>query len=281
MPSQPRLNRPLRTILIALAAMTTIAVGCQQPQPVANKTTPKSSTADGASGVGVAPDDSSPLQPLPPVSPQIEAFRQSLLQADEVAWRRLDISYLQMKAALSQLAVNELEYQSFVDQLNSSDPDTRANGMSGVAASRSPAALDHLSRALKAERDVFNRTIAVWCIRTFETDPRTPRILTDYLTSCGDLDLGRCLADNGAMVDFRSPFPLAGWEALKGLVVLRGKADMLHGDGWRGFVTRINKTIDPMPLTAVNMDRLRGEPRGGGDARQRELMEEWINEMNE
>jgi hypothetical protein len=215
-----------------------------------------------------------------PLSPPLAAFRDQLRHADAAAWRRLDFNYLQMQAALGQVQIRDLEYPDYVRQLASDDPDQRANGMCGLAAARSAAAIDHLARALRDERDPYNRTIAVWCLRHRAGDRRVVDALTKYLATCRDIDLGRCIAADGQVRDFQSPFPLAGFEAFKGLVELRGKADMLSGAGWDEFVRRLGTHIQPEPLTALNAARLERGPQPGRtdpDANVRK----WLDEMRE
>ncbi len=227
-----------------------------------------------------APAEAEVIAADAPLPADLAAFRARLLAADEIGWRRIDFAYLQMKAALGNLVVRDIEYQTYVDQLKSADPDLRANGMCGVAASKSPAAIDHLARSLRSEPDPYNRTIAVWCLRCQPGADRIGRVLLEFLQTCPDVDLGRVLAADGTVRAFRSPFPAAAFEAFKGLVTLRGKRDMLEGDGWRAFVKRVNTHIDPQPLTAIDLERLRSPrntPRTDPDANVRR----WIEEMRE
>ncbi|MCK6456658.1 MAG: hypothetical protein L6Q92_09045 [Phycisphaerae bacterium] len=215
-------------------------------------------------------------EPLPPA---LAEFRQRLLEADEDRWRMLDMAYLQIAAALAQIRVEGLDYQDFLQQAESRDADIRANGICGLAASRRASAIDHLSRVLKSEPDPYNRTIIVWGLRTFDDKRRVSRCLIDFIDTCRDIDLGRCLGPDGRVQDFSSPFPLAAFEAFKGLVQIEGKAEMLTGGGWTRFVERTRRSVHPEPLTAVDFSRLRGESNPRTDPESR--MRRWIEEMRE
>lgn len=214
------------------------------------------------------------------LSPALAAFRDQLFNADDTQWRQLDMPNLRMRAALGQVVVRDMDYPQYVQQLDNADADIRADGLCGVAASKSRAAVDHLARALRSEPDPYNRTIAVWCLRSFESDRRVADALMRYLTDCRDIDLGRCLAEDGSIQDFRSPFPLAAFEAFKALASIRGKDDMLRGAGWRAFAARAERHVRPEPISVLNLDRLRGQagqPRSDPAANARK----WIDEMRE
>ncbi|MCK6483134.1 MAG: hypothetical protein HUU22_02000 [Phycisphaerae bacterium] len=264
---RPRCRRKNVSYLIALIAAAIAA--CNAP---AHRPAP-----DGDNATAAAPRGNVATSNPPPLSPQLAAFRNELLRADDAAWRRLDMGYHQMKAAVGQIVVAELDVSEFVAQLRSPDPDTRANGLCGLAAARTAAGVDHLIRALYNEPDPYNRTIAVWCLRMFEPDRRVSKALSEFLSACRDIDLGRYLADDGTIRDFKSPFPLAGMEAFKALVALRGRDDMLNGGGWRAFVERVGRHIDPEPITSLNLQRLgarAGAPRTDPD----ENLRRWIEE---
>lgn len=251
--------------LIAVAMITACNAPATRPAPYGDDT------------AASAPHPKETMTNAQSLSPQLAAFREELLRADDAAWRRLDMGYYQMKAAVDQIVVTDLDVSDFVAQLRSPDPDTRANGLCGLAAARTPAGVDHLIRALKSEPDPYNRTLAVWCVRMFEPDRRVTSALTEFLSHCRDIDLGRYLADDGTIRDFKSPFPLAGMEAFKALVALRGRDDMLNGDGWRAFVDRVGRHIDPEPITSLNLQRLgarAGAPRTDPD----ENLRRWIEE---
>lgn len=211
---------------------------------------------------------------------RLREFRDTLLRADDTAWRRLDQNYTALKSVIDQLAVGGMDYQDYVDQLQSGDADTRANGMCGVAASRSPAAADHLTAALTREPDLFNRTIAVWCLRATGRDAQVDRALCDYLDASPDIDFGRYAGEDGKVRQFRSPFPLAAFEAFKALAAIRGRRDMLNGEGWRLFAERAGRHQQLQPLSAIDLERLKGgrsAPRTNPEANARR----WIEEMRE
>src|SRR5262249_3949595 len=119
--------------------------------------------------------------------PQLLGFRDQLRKKTDDEWRRLDASYLQFQAALGKNFVRDLDYPDYLKKLDSTDADSRADGMCGLAASKSPAAVDHLARALQAEPDPWNRTIAVWCLRY--CGHSATQVLTTYLAACRDIDL--------------------------------------------------------------------------------------------
>lgn len=250
---------------------------------------------DDRSRDGVRPDDAArngrqgsagdptlagrPQHSSPPLTPELEAFRTRLLNADDAQMRQLDASYYQFAAALRQAASDPKKDNHPADSLHSSDVDVRANAMCELAARRSPGALESLSRALRDDADPFNRTIAVWCLRSLGSQPAVPAALSDFLDGCRDIDLGRYLADDGTTREFQSPFPLAGFEAFKALLAMRGKAEMLDGDGWRRFVVRCGKRIQPEPITAIDESQRRGSTAPRTDPYER--ARQWIDEMRQ
>src|SRR5262249_52349171 len=152
----------------SLSAFLVIAGGCGRP----------SSSQPAPSGMAAAPQ----------VDPQLLAFREQLRKTTDADWRRLDAGYLQLQAALSKNFVRDIDYPDYLKKLESTNADARADGMCGLAASKSPAAVDHLARALQAESDPWNRTIAVWCLRY--CGHSAAKVLTTYLSGCRDIDLG-------------------------------------------------------------------------------------------
>ncbi|MGB9623293.1 MAG: hypothetical protein ACPMAQ_00385 [Phycisphaerae bacterium] len=192
------------------------------------------------------------------MSPELAQFRK---EAEETPPARLDGAYLYFAAALPE-NVSEADYHDFVRQMSDSDPNTRANGICGVAAAKQPASLDHLLRALRTETDPFNRTMIVWCMRGYANDPRTGRALEEFLYGAKDIDFQRCLLPNGRIVYVRFPPPMAGaaFEAFKALLAIRGRDYMVHGEGWRRFAERFEKNIDPRPCGEIDMSRFQSRP---------------------
>lgn len=189
-------------------------------------------------------------------------LKQFLKEAENTPQGRLDGAYLYFAAALPE-TVSEAEYHDFVRQMSDADPNTRANGICGVAAAKQPASLDHLLKALKTEGDPFNRTMIVWCVRSLKAaDPKTASALEEFLYAARDIDFQRCLLPNGRIVYVRFPSPMAGaaFEAFKALLTIRGKDYMVHGEGWRKFAERFEKNIDPRPCNEIDMSRFQNKP---------------------
>jgi hypothetical protein len=264
------------TLIVGLAG-SGLVVGCANRDQTVSEAARQTDAAEKGDAPREAPNGA--MGDLSGGSPELARFREQLLLADEAQWRALDMNYLAVAAALDRTRVERMDYYRSVEQTRNADADVRANAFCELAASKRSAAIDHLARALREEPDPYNRTIAVWCLRTFDDRSRVAPILTEYLRNCRDIDLGRYIEADGSIRAFRSPFPLAAFEAFKGLVQYKGKDYMLDGDGWRMFVERATQHLHPEPITAIDFERLQGgtEPRTDPDARLRQ----WIEEMRE
>jgi len=208
------------------------------------------------------------------MSPELGQFREWF---EKTPANQVDTAYRHFAAALPE-RVSDFEYQDFVKQMQSEDPNQRANGFCGVAAAKTPASLNHLLSALPTESDPFNRTMLVWCLRLYESDRHVAPALEQYIATCKDIDLQRCLDPAGKVLYGRFPPPLSGaaYEAFKSLLATKGRETMLNGAGWRLFSERFERQIDIQPAGSIDMSRFQPD-RPRSDPQQK--AKEWIEEM--
>jgi len=208
------------------------------------------------------------------LSPELRRFREYVARA---APGQLDSNYALFASALPD-RVSDLEYYDFVRQMSEADPNTRANGICGVAAARRPASLDHLLRVLKTETDPFNRTMLVWCLRLYAADPRVAPALEAFIDDAPDLDFQRAVGPGGRIIYITFPPPFAGaaYEAYKALLAIRGRENMTAGPGWERFAERFERHLNPQPVGAVDLSRFRSRgPRLDPHRR----ADEWIDDL--
>lgn len=208
------------------------------------------------------------------LSPELRRFRDYVSQA---APGRLDSNYTVFASALPD-RVADVDYYEFVRQMSDADPDTRANGICGVAAARRPASLDHLLRVVKTETDPFNRTMLVWCLRLYAADPRVAPALEAFIDDAPDLDFQRAIGPGGRIIYITFPPPFAGaaYEAYKALLAIRGREHMIAGPGWERFADRFERHVNPQPVRAVDLSRFRSH-RPRVDPHRR--ADEWIDDL--
>jgi hypothetical protein len=262
--------------MIALLATSAALGGCGEPAG-------EVSAHRAASGTAPAPTPSSAPASSPALNEQQVFWLNFKARIRETPWTQIDRAYIQVAQAIPFERASQ--YGDYVRQTQDADANVRANGYIGMVATNAKAAPNRLARALESEQDPYNRTIIVWCLR-YTRDAGGDRggsplsvkaavALWDFVGRARDVDFGLCLDAQGRVVTYRSPFPLAGVEALKALVDLRGVETMLEGPGWQHLMDRLSKHIDPAPLQ-LDMERFNpdAKPRETDQQRAERLMRE-------
>lgn len=280
--------RPLSWPGIAALALVSISFGCKSAGPRADAEPGESSSRNAPT----APDSPTSAPAADAIGrEQQKAWADFREQIRRTPWPQVDRAYLSFARAIPTQPPEK--YREYLKQTRDVDPNLRANGAIGITACDAEAAEGRLAKLLDEETDPNNRTMIVWCLRytgrehalapvarTSDVKSRgsAGQTLWDFLGRAKDVDFGVCLDQQGHAVPFRSPFALAGVEAFKALIALKGTDYMLDGPGWDRLVERLGKSIDPQPYQ-IDAERLRPESRKRES--EKETLQRLMKELDE